>query len=216
MASNNFAAKTNAELVAIAQQANAAIVAGGDPGYGVPAAQLTALTTSTTALDAGITAVTAARAASKAATEQQEAAREEILAALSAIGDTIYINPDVTPQMIAEAGYAVHDQQKTKHFPTQATGLTATPDATGTVLFTWGANGNVYGVTYVIEGRASESDPWSFVATTTRLRLSVPGFTPGATHWFRVTASHNGQSSAPSAPVAIWGPEQVVPLQVAA
>jgi hypothetical protein len=215
MAENAFQTKTDAQLLAIGEQAAAAIAAGGDPGYGVPAAQTTALTAANTALGSAITTKQAARDASKAATQQALTARTSILEALSAIGATIYNNPDVTNQMIAEAGYAVHDTAPTKHFPSQPSSLIATPDASGTVLLGWDGGSNVYGTSFVIEGRASESDPWTFVTTTTRQRVSVAGFTPGQTYWFRVSASHNGQNSTASMPVAIWGETQVT-LEVAA
>lgn len=214
MAENSFREKTDAQLLAIGQQASSVITASAG-AYGTSAAQDTALTNANTALSAAITAKQAARDASKAATQQALTARGAILDALSSIGATIYNDPSVTNQMISDAGYAVHDDTPTKHYPSQPSSLLATPDASGTVLLTWDGGANVYGVTYVIEGRASDSDPWGFVTSTTRQRLSVTGFTPGQTYWFRVSASHNGQNSIASLPVAIWGETQVV-LEVAA
>lgn len=216
MAGNRFGNQSNAELLTIMQQANTAISGAAMPGYGVPAAQTTALTDAITAMSAAIPAADNARVASKAATQALDTARQSSLEALGAIGSTIYYNPDVTDEMIADAGYAVHDSTATKNFPFQVTNLTATPNDTGTVRFTWDASGNVYPTTYIVEGRASESDPWTLVGTTTKTRVSLSGFTPGATHYFRVKASKNGQVSDPSATVGIWLPGEEVVLSVAA
>jgi nucleoid-associated protein YgaU len=216
MSENAFQQKTDAQLLAIGEQASAAIAAAGDPGYGVPAAQTTALTNANTAVGAAITAKQAARDASKAATQAALTARQAMLDALGSIGATIYNNPAVDNEMIAEAGYAVHDDVPTKHAPTQPLDLTATPDAYGTVTFNFHNNGNPYPTTYIIEGRPNENTDWTTVITTTRTRMKAEGFLPGVTYWFRVRASRNGATSIPSNVAAIWEPEQVVPLQMVA
>ncbi len=215
MAQNAFQLKSDAQLLAIGQHA-ATVIPTADPGYGTDAAQNAALTAANTALAAAITAAQTARDASKAATQQKLAARQASIAALSSIGATIYNNPAVTDQMIANAGYAVHDTTATKHAPIQPTGLAATPDSSGTVLLAWSGGGNVYGTIYSVEGRALDTDPWTTVTNTKRRSVSVPGFTPGQTYWFRVTASNNGLTSVASAPVAIWGETGVLELPAAA
>lgn len=215
MAENAFNLKSDAQLLAIGEQAENVITAAAG-AYGTSAAQDTALANANNALAAAITAKQAARDASKAATQQALAARTAMLNALGSIGATIYNDPAVTNQMIADAGYAVHDDVPTKHAPSQPLNLTATPDAFGTVTFNFHNNGNPYPTTYVIEGRPNENTDWTTVLTTTRTRMKAEGFTPGVTHWFRVRASRLGLVSIPSNVAGIWEPEQVVELQVAA
>jgi hypothetical protein len=214
MSANNNNKLSNNDLLTKITQADSAITASAG-AYGTSATQDADLTAAKTALAAAITAAENARTASKAATQAQDTAREAALAILGSIGGTVYYNPDVTDQMLADAGFAIHDDVPTKHAPVQPVGLTANPDEFGTVLFEWDGNGNVYPTTYVIEGRASESDPWSIVTTTTKKRLSVPGFTPGASYMFRVKASRNGSESIWSNVATIWTPEGVQ-LEIAA
>jgi len=214
MAANAFSSKSDADLLTTGEQVET--VTSGDGPYGLSAAQTTALATANTALAAAITAKQAARDASKAATQAAKAARQDLLSALSSIGGTIYNNPSLTSAQIAAAGYAVHDDSRTSHSPIQPIGLTATPNSYGTVTFTFEANGNVYPTTYIIEGRGSLEAEWATVTTTTRRRLSVSGFAVGETHWFRVRASRNDVTSIPSNVAAIWEPEGVVELEVAA
>ena len=214
MASNDNQNLTNAELLAKGTQAST-VIGAALGAYGTSAAQDAALTLAVAALSAGITDRTAAKAAALAATQDQLFARDAILASLGSIGATIYNNPTVSDDMIATAGFAIHDDVPTPHAPVQPLGLSATPDSFGTVLFEWDGNGNVYPTIYLLEGRASDTDPWTTVSTTTRKRIFVPGFTPGVTYWFRVSASRNGASSIASNDVSIWGLD-AVPLQIAA
>ncbi|MEX2243806.1 MAG: hypothetical protein WD716_08180 [Fimbriimonadaceae bacterium] len=204
----------NEQLLVKVTQANDTISASAG-AYGTSAAQDTALAAAEALLSAGITAAENARTASKAATQQLETARAAALEILGSVGGTIYYNPDVSNQMLADAGYTIHDPVPTKHSPTQPLDLTATPDAYGTVAFNFHNNGNPYPTTYIIEGRPSENVDWTTIITTTRTRLKVEGFAPGITHWFRVRASRLGQTSIPSNVAAIWEPEGVV-LEIAA
>ncbi len=214
MAKNAFGTKTDSQLLTIGEQVET--VTTGDGPYGLSAAQTTALAAANNALGTAITAKQAARDASKAATQQANEARQLLLSALGSIGATIYNNPTLNSAQIAAAGYAVHDDSITKHAPTQPVGLSVTPDAYGTVLVTFEANGNVYPTIYIVEGRGSEAEEWSTIITSTRRRVSVSGFAVGETYWFRVRASRNEITSIPSNVAAIWEPEAVTDLEVAA
>lgn len=215
MAENRFSHLSDTELLTIVQTANGVIsVALG--AYGTSAAQDAALAAAVTDLSTGIAGADAARVASRAATQSKLTARQGALTVLGSIGATMYNDPAVTPDMLAEVGYAVHDDVPTKHFAVQPLSLTVDPDEFGTVTLEWDGNGNTYPAVYVVEGRASDSDPWTVVTNTTRKRIKVPGFTPGATHYFRVYASHNGQVSIASNIDAIWLPTEEVVLEIAA
>lgn len=203
MAENALRDKTDATLLAKGEQASAAIAAAGDPGYELTAAQTTALTSANTAMGTAITSKQAARDASKASTQQALTARDQIIDALASIGASIYNNPNVSEQMIADAGYAVHDDVPTKHAPVQPTKLLADPDASGTVKLSWNGSGNYYPTTYVVEGSA-DGVTWTLQGTATAQKITLTGFTPGATFRFRVSATRNGQSSVPSATAVIW------------
>jgi hypothetical protein len=214
MSANNNNKLSNDALLTKVTQADAAISASAG-AYGTSATQDADLAAAKTALSTAITAAENARTASKAATQAQDTAREAALAILGSIGGTVYYNPAVTDEMLADAGFAIHDDVPTKHSPVQPVGLTATPDQFGTVLFDWDTNGNVYPTTFIIEGRASDADPWTTVTNTTKRRLSVPGFTPGASYMFRVKASRNGEESIWSNVATIWTSDEVV-LEIAA
>jgi len=215
MSANDFSKLDNSALLTKVTVANDTITASAG-AYGTSAGQDAALAAAEAALSAGITAAENARTASKAATQQQDAGRTAALEALASVGGTIYYNPDVTDQMLADAGYAIHDDVPTKLAPTQPLDLTTTPDAYGTVAFNFHNNGNPYPTTYVIEGRPNENTDWTTVITTTRTRMKVEGFAAGVTYWFRVRASRLGQTSIPSNVSGIWETEGVIELPIAA
>lgn len=204
IAENNIGNKPDAQLESMGKTAENAITAGGG-SYGTSTGQDTALASANTAFGTALTGLSAAKASYKAALQTRDSARADLVSALRSIGTTIYADPAVTDQMIADAGYAVHDTTPEKHSPVMVEGFSAVPVGEDSVLFTWDRGANTYPCEFVIEGRADGSSTWSQVYTTTKARIEVAGFAAGVPYWFRVTARRNNQVATPSFSVGIWG-----------
>ncbi len=202
MGQNNWQKRNDADLAQAAHQAYTTISAN-LLAYGASNTLATALDTAVTGFDGSITNATAARAASLAATQAKAADKATVVDALNAIGAVIYNNPTVSPEMLVAAGYAVHDTSGTKVVPQEPTGLLATPYANSTVELEWNRNGNPGSVTFLIE-TSTDNLNWTILLTTTKARLTVSGFTPGAQAWFRVSATANGIVSLPSNTAVIY------------
>lgn len=214
MASNNFQKKTNAQLVATATQAHTTIAAAA-ASYGVSAPQLADLLASKNLLAATVQNVETTRAAYEAALQGRNEARTQTISALSSIGATIYNFPGVTPEMIAEAAYAVRDTTPTPAVPQMVTELTATPNANGTAVLKWKRNGNKPSVVFIVESK-TEGGSWQPVVSTSRTRIVIPGVVPGVTRYFRVLSSRNDVYSPPSSSAIVYGPGSESSLKLAA
>ncbi|MBS1714759.1 MAG: fibronectin type III domain-containing protein [Armatimonadetes bacterium] len=212
MASNDFQGKSDSSLSQTAHQA-ATVIQANLAAYGVSLPQITSVTLAVNALDADVTEVTAKTAALKAAYEGKRADRANLINVLSVVGAVIYNNPNVTDEMIAAAGFAVHDTGGTPVVPQQPLDLLAAPFADGSVNLKWKRNGNPTGVSFLVESRGATGG-WDFVTSTNKARTTVNGFAPGVTTWFRVTATKNDLTSLPSneAPIYASGGEGALSL----
>lgn len=214
MARNNFASRSDPALLQVANQAYTTI--NDDPiGYAVQSGQLTALDSGRTALQTSIDGVTTAKAALAAAVQAKNAARETTLNALGSIGATIYNAPGVTNEMLAAAGYAIHDSTRSPVLPVSVSNVVAVPNSNGTVLLKWSRNGNPYGVQFAVEVRTADG-AWEWVSSPTRTRITLTGMTPGVTRYCRVIAFKNGIYAIPSEPVVVYPPEGEEALAIAA
>jgi hypothetical protein len=213
---NDYFKLSDPELVDFAANAATAFNATGDPAdYGLTAGQVTALQTAGTALQTKITAAVAAEAAFRAAIQDKLAARETALSNVGLCAGLMYATPTVTDTMVAAAGFSPRDTSPTPVIPQQPTDLVATPFATGQAKLAWGRNGNPYGVEFIIEA-SDNGVSWTQISVTKRKSLTLDGFAPGVTKWFRVKASNRGLTSAASSSAAIYGGDDSVELSLAA
>lgn len=203
MASNNFQGKSDASLSSMAHQAFT-VINGALLAYGVPGPTMALVEAAADALDTDVADVTGKTASLKAAHEGKRADRTSLIDALNTVGATIYNNPLVTPEMLAAAGYAVHDTSGTTVVPNAPADLLANPAADGTVALKWGRNGNPQGVSFLVEVRG-ETGGWTFVSSTSRARITLNGYAPGVGKWFRVSATKNDLTSLPSNEAPIYG-----------
>jgi hypothetical protein len=187
---------------------DAVVTGGGATGAnGLTPADITALQAALTAADTSHDAAETARSTSKSATLTQNSDMTSLRSLLSQSIDKIktYARGQADPNAVyAAMDVPAPDTTPTKHFPVQPTALLAVPDASGTVRLSWDGSGNFYPTTYVVEG-SSDGVTWSLQGTASAHKLTLNGYTPGQTFWFRVTATRNDQTSIPSASAAIWG-----------
>jgi hypothetical protein len=216
MPRNQYFDYTDPQLVDFIANAATVFNGEGDPSaYGLTNGQVTALQNSGTALNTKVNDAVAAEAAFRAAIQAKLTARETALDNVSLCAGLMYATPGVTNEMVAAAGFQPRDVVPTPIFPVEVTSLVATPYANGTVKLEWNRNGNPYGVEFVIETSADGSS-WSQHAVTKRKSLTLQGFTPGVTKWFRIRATNRGLYSAPSTSTVIYGGGEGVELSIAA
>lgn len=187
----------------------------GDTPYQIPAGQLTALSGANTALGAAINAAQEAENAYHAAIAAKETARQNLVSAISAVAGTIYANSALTDAEIAATGLAVHDTTRSPVPVYSVTNATIAAAADGTAILEWDRNGNAYGVLFEVES-STNGTTWTLWTSTKRRRITLSGVTPGVTRWFRVRATTSSSASAWCVPVAAYGPEESVQLQLAA
>lgn len=184
--------------------------------YGLTAGNITALTNYQEQFGDALSNLVNARALAKSATQTRDSTRQDALVFFSQLLATVYHNPSVTDAMLTEAGLAPRDTNRTKKVPYQPTNLNATPTPNGNVTLTWDANGNTYGVAYVVEYQAPGAETWNYLGTSFKRRVTYGGFAPGTEMWFRVSATRNSLTSDPSYPAFIYTPASVPALKIAA
>jgi hypothetical protein len=190
------------------------VVQNADP-YAIPAGNLTALNAANTNLASAITSAQNAENAFHAAIAAKNAAMASVLDAIKPIAKLVYANALLTEAEIAATGLAIHDTQPTPVTVGPISNPVVNAFADATAVLTWDRNGNPQGVIFEVESSTNGTD-WSFWGSTTRRKAELSGVTPGVTRWFRIRAAKSGQASAWSVPVAAYGPEEGMGLQLAA
>lgn len=187
----------------------------GDTPYDVPVPQQTALNTANGALETAISNAQDAENAYHAAIAAKETARTNLVGAISAVAGTIYANAALSSSEIAATGLAVHDTTRSPVpvYTVADAVLNAFPN--GTAILEWNRSGNGYGVLFEVESSTNGTN-WTMWTSTKRRRITLSGVTPGVTRWFRIRATSASATSAWSVPVAAYGPEESVQLQLAA
>lgn len=212
-ASNNFHTLPQTSLVALAQVFGGA-VNGAPTSYGLTAIQAGTVTTTAAAYNTAITNYNDAKAAFRAASQAKAAAKLVLVDLIAEFAKIAYAYPNITDQLIADAGLAIYKTPATIT-PKTPTQLVADPFATGDVDLSWNRSGNPYGVAFGIETRG-ETGEWALLTVTDATKFTVTGFTPGTAAWFRIVAINRGIRSTPSLEVAIYHDgNQQVQLQAA-
>jgi hypothetical protein len=75
----------------------------------------------------------------------------------------------------------------------------------GVNILKWNRNGNAPGTIFLIEFRASASEPWQYAEPTTKTKFSHQKQIPGRKLFYRVSAFRGGVTSNTSAPVVVYG-----------
>lgn len=202
MAANNVKGLTQAKLVALGKQVKTA--ANSTPtAYGLTTLQITALGDLLTEVDAKIAADVNAHAAAKAATTDKVESLGVLANTLCEFAKIIYAHPGITDTQIETAGFAI-PQKPAKRTPKEPTNLNAVPTPSGDVNLSWKRNGNTKGIMFTVEQAPEMDGPWSNVVTTTASKVTLKGYTPGVSKFFRVTASTRGLFSTPSLAAVIY------------
>lgn len=158
--------------------------------------------------------VDAARAAYQGALEARDAAKQALLDTISLVNRDIY-DGGTSPALISATGLQPRATRRTTHSPKRPADLLAIPDALGNVKLKWKRNQNPSNAVFLVETSA-DLENWNFVSTTTKIKITLTGFPPGQTAYFRVCAQKNGETSHPTPPAAIYLPKPIADAEKAA
>ncbi|HZH99019.1 MAG TPA: hypothetical protein VEX38_08605, partial [Fimbriimonadaceae bacterium] len=112
MAANLFQHKSDSELRLTAQNA-ASVLLESPEQYGLTPAQAELLQEKADGFGEAIARQNMLRAQAQAATCEKNHAREELIALLSRYGSLMYLS-DVSADLLARAGFAIHDERRTR------------------------------------------------------------------------------------------------------
>lgn len=163
--------------------------------FGLTVPQATSLADKADLFATALTDLEAARGSFDGAFEAKNNLRESALDLFGQLLSVMYAQPAVTPESIASLTLTPRSDTKSTIVPVQPVDFLATPFADGTVKLTWKPGANKYGVVYEVESADADESNWSVIASTTKTKLTLSGFAPGAPKWFRVRATKNGLSS---------------------
>lgn len=122
-------------------------------------------------------------------------------------------NPAATPAILASMGIVpITNTAGPVQTPSQ---LSAAPNANGTCVLRWNANGNTNRTTYVIEA-SSGGGGWTWIGNTTRRRWVDNFASVGIAKLYRVRAQRRNEVSPPSAEAGIYQEGDSAQLKLAA
>lgn len=194
----------------------ASSIAVGPAGFGLTAANATAMSNAAADFETALLDWNAARVAADSAIVTKNEQRETTLNTFTTYLNLMYATPTVPDATVASIGLAPRSDTRTTVIPQQPIDFVATPFADGTVKLTWGTNGNPYGVIYEIEKADINAADWSLVFSTTKKTIILSDAPPGVIQYFRVTATKNGTRSQPSFIEGIYLPQPGAQIQIAA
>ncbi len=171
---------------------------------GMTAAKVSALNLLVVNFGNGIDSANAARDAAKTATEDKNDARSALKSSISSYAKIWRGNSAVPDSLLTNLQLPAHNTPPTTVNPQIPTDLSYSVNASNVVTLKWKANGNKFGVIYIIETAEGLAGPWTIFELTGQRKFEFIA-TPGETMCFRIIARRNGKSSAPSTPITLWG-----------
>lgn len=177
--------------------------------------QTTNMTVLSTAFDNARIDSTAAKAASKGATTVKRNLRKANEELFRSVAKVITVNSEITPTLKAELGLNTTPVPVGPVAP--ATELSVTGYANGDNVLVWKRNGNASSTTFQIEAQFGSSTDWMMVGTSTKVRFTHAGQTPGVQVRYRIVSMRGGQLSSPSNTAYVYGsaPVEVFNLKAA-
>jgi len=181
----------------------ATATASGNVGVlGLSPADVTNFTTTNTNYSADVAAYTAAHDASEAATTSKNASYRAAFDLVKLWANKWQANPAVTPELKQQLGLVVRDTSPTPRPLFAPTAMSGSGNGVGTVRLRWNSNGNLPGVTYLVQSRPVGGS-WSLLTASTKTRIAIANLAMVPTE-FRVIAERRGLLSEPSYAVVIY------------
>ncbi len=169
-------------------------------GLGIP--DVAALNTAKTDYAADVAAYTAAHDASEAATTAKNASYRTAFDLVKLWANKWQADPAVTPELKQQLGLIVRDTSPSPRPLFAPTEMSGSGNGVGTVRLRWNANGNLPGVTYLVQSRPV-GGAWSILTATSKSRIAI-GSLPMTPTEFRILAERRGLVSEPSYAVVIY------------
>ena len=199
---NRYHSMTPPQLHMLATSMTTVLDSTGGSAYSISVPQKLALVSATNALGNSMQAVSDSKAAYRSSVQTRDLDDKTLMENVAGLAKTLYANPAITDAMLVAIGLEPRPSTRTKHLPIVPTEFAAVPAVDGTVKLTWKRNGNVSGTSFLIEQKIGST--WTFICSTTTTKLTLTGYTPGATSTFRVIATRLQMSSPASNEFTIY------------
>lgn len=150
-----------------------------------------------------LASATAAKAAQHAAVQAKDTQKSTSKEVVSKYAKIFRANAGVSDELLAQLMLPPHNTPGSSLSPTIPSTLVASANGDGVTTLRWSRNGNIKGTIFQIEKRTSPTAAWTILDSTSR-RTFVTISSPGQYIAYRVIATRNGMTSAPSTPVVLW------------
>ena len=154
-------------------------------------ADLTEIGNAATAFSTGLNTAVNAKVAAKATINAKDTTRKTTRTTVGKWGKIFRSNLAVPDALLDTLMLPSHKTPGKKTQPSTPEKLVASATGNGFVTLQWSRNGNIATTTFVIEYRASLSDTWIQVGSTSKARWQYQAIA-GSEIWFRVTANRRG------------------------
>jgi len=172
---------------------------------GLTPANLSEISGRNTAFGSSVSDQQNAQAAAKGAVADCTAERDTSITMIGKYNAIFQANPAVSDELIAQLGLPVRNGSG-DHLPLYApTELSAIGCSNGLNSLKWKRNGNLPGVSYVIEAAYDGTEDWEIVDVVSTIKFDHTGQTPGRPVAYRVFARRRNERSAPSGVASIYG-----------
>lgn len=132
-------------------------------------------------------------------------ARGRLEALTRSIGKVILVDESISLDLKAELGMHVVKTPIASIEP--PTNLAAYPQAEGVNCLKWKRNGNSVHTVFIVEARTEDSNSWTYVGTTTKLKFNHQNQIPGEMITYRVHSQRGDQASGPSNQASVYAPK---------
>ncbi len=151
----------------------------------------------------------------KSAVAQKNEDRATVLFGINTIAKKLYANPALDDSQLTKAGLAPRAAYGGRTSPKIPTNLVANAFSDGRVSMQWNRNGASRSSVFTVWAKGSTGD-WTAVASGTKTRMTLEGFTPGQFKSFKVTSTVNNLTSAASNIASIYESSSAETFTIAA
>jgi hypothetical protein len=172
---------------------------------GITTAQMLQINQDKTTFQTALADVSAAKNTLKTNVTGKRTARQKAEDDVRALAKLIQGNPNATPTIKSALGLNPGNTPREHTLPVTPTVVTATAASNGVNTLRWHRNGNKPTTVFIVEAQIGDSTAWVQAGSTLKTTLALPGNVPGQRVNYRVIASRNERTSAPSETITVYG-----------
>ncbi|MCE9557330.1 MAG: hypothetical protein K8R88_00110 [Armatimonadetes bacterium] len=176
-------------------------------GLGLLPAEISGFAEKSTVFWEGTDELVMAKAAYESALQRSLTQQEELTAEMRTFNRRMQASPNINNGNRAQLGIPIPAQTRSVVRPVTVSELIATPYANGEVKLKWNRSGNAETIVFNIE-MSEDAQSWRLIENTNRASISLSGFAPGVTKYFRIVAKRGKFKAVASTAAAIYSGSQ--------